>query len=244
VVTVGLSCGANSLWRSILRVFLSAALGRFWHFAWGLRPVVELVLVEPLRHRWGVCGVLCRRAAIRNRSRYPNADRLVPEYVCQRDGIEHAISICQRVIGAARRRFFPRGWCSLRSKGRVGILAGWPQPTRDARPMRTRPESTRFTQAGAVYRLPNAARTLVANSYTELVTTGPHVAINVYADGSSSTFISDVWTGTLSNGTASGSHCGNWSTENGKGTTGLMTSVSAWTNSAGPAPEGHLICRT
>src|ERR1035438_8646931 len=26
-------------------------------------------------------------------------DRLVPEYVCQRDGIEHAISICQRVIG-------------------------------------------------------------------------------------------------------------------------------------------------
>jgi hypothetical protein len=26
-------------------------------------------------------------------------DRLVPEYVCQRDGIEHAISICQRVVG-------------------------------------------------------------------------------------------------------------------------------------------------
>jgi len=26
-------------------------------------------------------------------------DRLVPEYVCQRDGVEHAISICQRVVG-------------------------------------------------------------------------------------------------------------------------------------------------
>jgi len=26
-------------------------------------------------------------------------DRLVPEYVCQRDAIEHAISICQRVVG-------------------------------------------------------------------------------------------------------------------------------------------------
>jgi hypothetical protein len=26
-------------------------------------------------------------------------DRLLPEYVCQRDGIEHAISICQRVVG-------------------------------------------------------------------------------------------------------------------------------------------------
>ena len=26
-------------------------------------------------------------------------ERLIPEYVCQRDGIEHAISICQRVLG-------------------------------------------------------------------------------------------------------------------------------------------------
>jgi hypothetical protein len=26
-------------------------------------------------------------------------DHLVPEYVCQRDGIEHAISICQRIVG-------------------------------------------------------------------------------------------------------------------------------------------------
>jgi hypothetical protein len=26
-------------------------------------------------------------------------DRLIPEYVCQRDGVEHAVSICQRIVG-------------------------------------------------------------------------------------------------------------------------------------------------
>ncbi len=43
-----------------------------------------------------VCGVCGSRMAVRYHSR---KERLVPEYVCQRDGIEHAISICQRVIG-------------------------------------------------------------------------------------------------------------------------------------------------
>ena len=43
-----------------------------------------------------VCGICGSRMTVRyHMRRY----RLVPEYVCQRDGIEHAISICQRVIG-------------------------------------------------------------------------------------------------------------------------------------------------
>ena len=43
-----------------------------------------------------VCGICGSRMTVRYHTR---KDRLVPEYVCQRDGIEHAISICQRVIG-------------------------------------------------------------------------------------------------------------------------------------------------
>jgi DNA invertase Pin-like site-specific DNA recombinase len=43
-----------------------------------------------------VCGVCGSRMTVRYHARQ---ERLVPEYVCQRDGIEHAISICQRVIG-------------------------------------------------------------------------------------------------------------------------------------------------
>ena len=43
-----------------------------------------------------VCGVCGSRMTVRYHTRQ---DRLVPEYVCQRDGIEHAISICQRVVG-------------------------------------------------------------------------------------------------------------------------------------------------
>jgi hypothetical protein len=41
------------------------------------------------------CGVCGSRMTVRYHAR---KERLVPEYVCQRDGVEHAISICQRVI--------------------------------------------------------------------------------------------------------------------------------------------------
>jgi len=43
-----------------------------------------------------VCGRCGSRMTVRYHARQ---ERLVPEYVCQRDGIEHVISICQRVIG-------------------------------------------------------------------------------------------------------------------------------------------------
>ncbi len=43
-----------------------------------------------------VCGICASRMTVRYHTRQ---ERLVPEYVCQRDGIEHALSICQRVIG-------------------------------------------------------------------------------------------------------------------------------------------------
>ena len=43
-----------------------------------------------------VCGICGSRMTVRYHARQ---ERLVPEYVCQRDGIEHAISICQRVVG-------------------------------------------------------------------------------------------------------------------------------------------------
>jgi hypothetical protein len=43
-----------------------------------------------------ICGICGSRMTVRYHARQ---ERLVPEYVCQRDGIEHAISICQRVVG-------------------------------------------------------------------------------------------------------------------------------------------------
>lgn len=43
-----------------------------------------------------VCGVCGSRMTVRYHARQ---DRLIPEYVCQRDGVEHAISICQRIMG-------------------------------------------------------------------------------------------------------------------------------------------------
>src|SRR5579864_2158175 len=43
-----------------------------------------------------VCGICGSRMTVRYHARQ---ERLVPEYVCQRDGIEHAVSICQRVVG-------------------------------------------------------------------------------------------------------------------------------------------------
>ncbi|HEV2224804.1 MAG TPA: recombinase family protein [Candidatus Acidoferrales bacterium] len=43
-----------------------------------------------------VCGVCGSRMTVRYHARQ---QRLVPEYVCQRDGIEHAVTICQRVVG-------------------------------------------------------------------------------------------------------------------------------------------------
>jgi hypothetical protein len=43
-----------------------------------------------------VCGVYGSRMTVRYHTRQ---DHLVPEYVCQRDGIEHVISICQRIAG-------------------------------------------------------------------------------------------------------------------------------------------------
>lgn len=43
-----------------------------------------------------VCGVCGSRMTVRYHVR---RDRLIPEYVCQRDGVEHAVSICQRIVG-------------------------------------------------------------------------------------------------------------------------------------------------
>ena len=43
-----------------------------------------------------VCGICGSRMTVRYHTRQKG---LVPEYVCQRDGIEHAIAICQRVVG-------------------------------------------------------------------------------------------------------------------------------------------------
>jgi DNA invertase Pin-like site-specific DNA recombinase len=44
--------------------------------------------------------VVCGRCGSRMTVRYHvRQEHLVPEYVCQQDGIEHAITICQRVIG-------------------------------------------------------------------------------------------------------------------------------------------------
>lgn len=43
-----------------------------------------------------VCGVCGSRMTVRYHARQ---DRLIPEYVCQRDGVEHAVSICQRIVG-------------------------------------------------------------------------------------------------------------------------------------------------
>jgi len=43
-----------------------------------------------------VCGICGSPMTVRYHARQ---ERLVPEYVCQREGIEHAISICQRVVG-------------------------------------------------------------------------------------------------------------------------------------------------
>lgn len=43
-----------------------------------------------------VCGICGSRMTVRYHARQ---QRLVPEYVCQRDGVEHAVSICQRVVG-------------------------------------------------------------------------------------------------------------------------------------------------
>ncbi len=43
-----------------------------------------------------VCGICGSRMTVRYHARQ---DRLIPEYVCQRDGVEHALSICQRIVG-------------------------------------------------------------------------------------------------------------------------------------------------
>lgn len=43
-----------------------------------------------------VCGLCGRRMTVRYHTRQ---GRILPDYVCQRDGVEHAVSICQRVVG-------------------------------------------------------------------------------------------------------------------------------------------------
>lgn len=43
-----------------------------------------------------VCGVCGSRMTVRYHTRQ---GRILPDYVCQRDGIEHAIAVCQRVVG-------------------------------------------------------------------------------------------------------------------------------------------------
>jgi len=43
-----------------------------------------------------VCGVCGSRMTVRYHTRQ---GRILPDYVCQRDGVEHAVSICQHVVG-------------------------------------------------------------------------------------------------------------------------------------------------
>jgi len=43
-----------------------------------------------------VCGVCGSRMTVRYHTRQ---GRIIPDYVCQRDGIEHAIAICQHIVG-------------------------------------------------------------------------------------------------------------------------------------------------
>jgi len=43
-----------------------------------------------------VCGVCGSRMTVRYHTRQ---SRILPDYVCQRDGVEHAVSICQHVVG-------------------------------------------------------------------------------------------------------------------------------------------------
>lgn len=43
-----------------------------------------------------VCGLCGSRMTVRYHTRQ---GRILPDYVCQRDGVEHAVSICQRVLG-------------------------------------------------------------------------------------------------------------------------------------------------
>ena len=43
-----------------------------------------------------VCGVCGQRMSVRYHSR---GDRLYPQYICQRDGIEHARGVCQSIPG-------------------------------------------------------------------------------------------------------------------------------------------------
>ena len=43
-----------------------------------------------------VCGVCGSRMTVRYHTRQ---GRILPDYVCQREGIEHAIAVCQRVVG-------------------------------------------------------------------------------------------------------------------------------------------------
>lgn len=43
-----------------------------------------------------VCGLCGSRMTVRYHTRQ---GRIIPDYVCQRDGVEHAIAICQRIVG-------------------------------------------------------------------------------------------------------------------------------------------------
>ncbi len=45
-----------------------------------------------------VCGRCGSRMTVRYHTRH---GRIIPDYVCQRDGVEHAIAICQHVVGEA-----------------------------------------------------------------------------------------------------------------------------------------------
>lgn len=67
--------------------------------------------------------------------------------------------------------------------------------------------AARFTKSGH-YRLTDPARTLLALSYAELVSTGPRARIQFTTNGNYSG--NAMWTGTYANGTPTATNCANW----------------------------------
>jgi hypothetical protein len=93
--------------------------------------------------------------------------------------------------------------------------------------------ASRLTHSGLPYRMPDSARTLVADSYDSLITQGIRANINVTAKGGAQS-ATQVWTGTSPTGSSLPRNCNDWTT-NFPGATGIAGSLvstpsSAWTD--------------
>ena len=87
------------------------------------------------------------------------------------------------------------------------------------------------------YRLPNAARTKVADDWSDLTDYTIGAAINVYEDGTGAAASSTVWTNTDEGGyRVGGTNCTNWTTNGaGNGRRGNRTLTSGWSNAGATA---------